>query len=530
MTRSAEAPTTTPPPQPSLWPLLCLVLVSVAVHGWLIANTSVTARDSIGFARYALNLGDRPPDASGTQRSLSQLLRDEKHPPGYPFAVLLASRVVRPFTTAALPDQMLFAAQLASATAAVLLVFPTYLLGRMLFTPSVGFWSSLILQLLPVLARDTSDGLSDGPFLLFVAWALVCAVGGFRSGAGLWFIGCGASAAAAYLIRPEGLAVLVGIGLAGLGMAVTRRWPWPHVFATVLTVAVGFAPLAAPYMLVIRGLTNKPALGGEAAEVRAVSGPVFAEWFPKESAGQVAAACAREWLKVGHYGAAVFAVIGGLLLANRLRTDPRFWAPLGYAATHLAVVFMLGYRKGYVSERHLLPITLIGVPLAVGGLVPWFRLWERLPKVGPVFRWPGWPAATLTGFLACCVPALLRPLHENRTGHRYAGLKLADEIDALSGEQKAGLVVIDHYEWAMFHAGWSVYRVPPDPPDDRQRVVFVVLELKDGRPDTPTVQSERHKAAIGVFRDPKNPPEWVYHWPENEPREQAKVGLFKQVR
>lgn len=529
MTRPVTAAVlpTEPPAGRSWWPVLAVVGVSVAVHVWLVANTSVTARDSIGFARYALNLGGGPDDAP---RSLYQLLRDEKHPPGYPFVVRLASLLVRPTYTAPLPDQMLRSAQVASAAAAVLLVFPTYRLGRVLFGRGAGFWTALVLQLLPVVARATSDGLSDGPFLLCVAWAVVLAVDGVRTGAGLWFVGCGAAAAAAYLIRPEGLAVPVAVGLTGLGLVTTRRWPLPHLVAVGTTLAVGFAPVAGPYMLVIRGVTNKPALGGESADSRPAAGPLFAEWFPKESATAVAAAAGREWLKVGHYGVAVFALIGVVAVGRRVRTDPPLWVPVAYAATHLGIVFLLGYRKGYVSERHLLPVALVGVPFAVGGLDTWFRYWSKLPKVGPVFLWRGWPAVTSGVLAATCVPALLRPLHENRTGHRMAGLRLAEEVDRLPPDQAAGLVVIDHYEWAQFYSGRSLFRIDPDPPADRQRVVFAVLELKDGRIDTPKVQSDRHQSAIDIFNNPHNPPTWVYHWPEDEPPENARVVLVKQVR
>ena len=36
--------------------LAALVLVSVAVHAWLVSHTALTARDSLGFAREAIRL------------------------------------------------------------------------------------------------------------------------------------------------------------------------------------------------------------------------------------------------------------------------------------------------------------------------------------------------------------------------------------------------------------------------------------------------------------------------------------------
>ena len=93
------------------------------------------------------------------------------HPPGYPLAVLGVSEAVRPLYAAPLPEQMLLSAQLASALAGVLLVLPTYALGRMLFGKFAGFAAALLFQVLPVPARITSDGLSEGVYLLVAATA-----------------------------------------------------------------------------------------------------------------------------------------------------------------------------------------------------------------------------------------------------------------------------------------------------------------------------------------------------------------------
>ena len=78
-------------------------------------------------------------------------------------------------------------------------------------------------------------------------------------------------------------------------------------------MAVGFVPLAVPYMCIIKGISNKPALGEGEAEVAAQFGPLFAMWIPKDSVGLdrlpwAIWACVSEWLKVGHYGVAVLAV------------------------------------------------------------------------------------------------------------------------------------------------------------------------------------------------------------------------------
>ena len=180
-----------------------LVLVSLGIHVWLVANTKVTARDSIGFARYALRIQspessnpDKPADARRLKIDVS---REAEQPPGYPVAVWVAAKFVRRSTDLSLPESTLLATQIANAIAALLLVVPTYLIGRMLFSRSVGFSSALLFQVLPVPARITSDGLSEGVYLLAVATSLMLAVRAVRRPGVGGFLLTGLAIGASYL-------------------------------------------------------------------------------------------------------------------------------------------------------------------------------------------------------------------------------------------------------------------------------------------------------------------------------------------
>ena len=55
-----------------------------------------------------------------------------------------------------------------------------YLIGRILFGRNVGFAAALLFQVLPVPARVTSDGLSEGVYLLAVAVAILLGVRAVR--------------------------------------------------------------------------------------------------------------------------------------------------------------------------------------------------------------------------------------------------------------------------------------------------------------------------------------------------------------
>jgi len=301
----------------------------------------------------------------------------------------------------------------------------------------------------------------------------------------------------------------------------------------VLVVAIGFLAVGGPYMAVIGGFSNKPATKpGAEPEVAAARGPLFAESIPKDAAGiqrglWVAYVTGKEWLKAGFSGVAVAAIIGLVLCAGRVRREPRFWLPVLYAGGQLAAVATLGLKQGYVSERHLLPVVAVGVLFAAGGLPMWFKLWAKVPNVGRVFAWKWWPLVTcLALIVAGAVPILNTRLHEDRLGHKLAGAELAKAIDALPPEQKDKWVVMDHYQWCQFFSGWATKAIRPDPAEANQRVVFVVLELKNGVVEQPDFGSTRHEQAVKMYLEP--PPGAtvtpVYAW--SSPREKEKVEIL----
>src|SRR5262249_49551581 len=107
-----------------------LLLFSLGIHSWLIGHTEVTARDSVGFIRYAWQLEHQP---------WGELLRQNHQHPGYPILLLATSYPVRRLARGTDAELFQLSAQLASALAGMLLVIPMYFLGKLLVNRSTGF-------------------------------------------------------------------------------------------------------------------------------------------------------------------------------------------------------------------------------------------------------------------------------------------------------------------------------------------------------------------------------------------------------
>lgn len=515
---------------PDVGLLLLLAAISVGLHLWLVRHTFVTARDSLGFARLALNL-ESPAAADtahpdGKPRTFIDVLKTAEHPPGYPVTVLAVSYGVRRCCPGPLPEQMLLSCQLASAAAGVLLVLPTYLLGRLLMGRFPGFAAALLFQVLPVPAHVTSDGLSEGLYLLAVSTALFFGVRAVRHRSTLYFLLCGATAGLGYLVRPEGLMVVLAVGGVVAGLGVLRRWPRDVAAGRLTALAVGVVLAASPYMLLIGGMSNKSTskellerlLGNKNPKAKLGSWDqggirhpaLFAAWYDPTRDGNKAVwagkAVAGEVWKAGYYVPCLLAVVGLGALRPRLVAEPETAVLPLLAVINVAVIYSLGLKIGYVSERHTLLIVLIVCHLAASVLGPVARVFA--PSGGLLGG-----VSLLVALVASALPPTLRPLHENRLGHYHAGKYLAGVLNADDA-------VVDPFSWAEFYSGRSLYSVPPDP--EHAATVYAVLENSKDNPHS-------RLPRLDLAKQFASPDRVAYYWPETGSAAVAKVVVYKTV-
>lgn len=526
--------------------LLALLVVGAAVHGWLVAHTAIPARDSTGYARVANNLSDpghdRPcncKDGEPERRHRIDVIRTAEQPPGYPIAVWAVEKVLRPVTRLSLAERSLLAAQIANATAAVLLVVPLYLIGRVLFSRNVGFGAALLFEVLPVPCRMTSDGLSEGMYLLIAAVAVLLGVRFLRRPNAGGFLLCGMACGASYLVRPEGLGVALAVCAVIAWAGVVRIWPRDHVAGYLAATAVGVGLVGLPYMLLIGKISNKPTTGyltdplnnhpapiwqgqPEAKARGAMAGPeLFGMWWdPKRDGGKIREVWALEavWSelsKSSHYVIGVLAAFA--LVAHRRQLfspDLGLWLLLALALLSSAVMFYLAERIWYVSERHTLLFVMLSCVLASAGLKPLAELICRLPVVSRLILWPqAAPACILLSLVTSALPFTLQPLHAQREGHKHAGLYLAEHMSP-------GDWLIDPLSWAEWYAGRTLYENTCY--HGQPSVKWVVVE--EEKRDNPHSRIPQWELANTL----KKEGELVYRW-ESPNSKAAVVCVYKVV-
>lgn len=508
------------------WKLLAvLATIAIAIRGWQLTHTEVAARDSIGFIRMAWHLHEAPVTAWP-----NEIKNAEQHPL-YPLSIVAVSRLLEPFHSGPTADLMRLSAQLASALAAILLVLPVYLLGRELFDRRVGFWSSLLLQLLPVSGTILADGMSESLFLLFASSALLWSVRALRpTGKPIAFALCGVFGGLAYLTRPEGAFIIVATGFMLLvGQAVTawRRSKHAVVVSGAALALAGLA-IAGPFVAITGRLTVKPS--GErilksvtdlppAVEesARISGGPLFAVWWvndmtPAERLWRGIGALFLQIVKGSFYVGCFFALYGLWVHRQKTRFEPGAWAMLlvcigvGYALWRVVVVV------GYLSDRHTMLILLCGSFWAVAGMI---ALGEEFARRFP--RWsigPPWlrAAALPLIFGLIAAPRSLDRLHDHRAGFRQAGFWLADHTLPVDG-------ILDPLCWSHYYAGRvfveDCHFEPP--PGYRQRVFIVLDDAHNEHSRLLWYEEAKKLAAQG---------ELVYRWNGRRHGKKAEVCVY----
>jgi 4-amino-4-deoxy-L-arabinose transferase-like glycosyltransferase len=506
------------------WLLLLIALV-VPVRVWLLCNTVVTARDSMTFIHYAHKLD--------TETWSAVVTKEHQHP-GFPVAVWLVSKplqAVRGKTA----ETMQLAAQLVSLMASLLLAVVMFRLGARLWNRSIGFWGALPFQFLPGSGHHLSDGISEGLFLLCIASALWLFVRGAQCRRTVDFALGGACAGLAYLTRPEGLLVIAAFGVFWVAYRVYARprWSWWSWTGALTAAAATCALVGSVYVATTGKLSIKPnvasldisleRLPDEASPILFAS--VWASNFVASNdfyvqLGHALRAVVLEVSQGFHYLGCIPLIWAVLFCGRRLAARGEFWLLPIHFALHSAALVYLGVKASYVSERHVMPLMMLG---CYGCAIGVFHMAEVLVGVWASLRRSEKSpiaiaclgVALCASFQIVCLTRTLQPLHFNRVGNREAGRWLAKHAHA-------GDVIEDEHQWSKFYSG-LFFRddtaLPPDP--EAKRYTVVTRWIAHG--------------GVGVAADTRNEIEknagrLAYQWPTNVPSDKARVVVYETRR
>lgn len=536
--------------------LIILFVLATIPRLWMLTHTAVPSRDTMVFARYALNLDVPPIDHRDTSRRMSnvqEVIRRAEHPPGFPAFALFCYRLMYQ-TEERSPERIILATQLASILASLLVILPLYSLAKQLYGPHIAFFLVGIFSVLPVWVEVSANGISDPLSLLFAVAAIQTLLYGMNlSGVSLvyysllsgWFIGLG------YLVRPDVAILGLSLGLVVLGRLLislksrtdSREWFRMLICGLLLTSAT--LTIVLPYRSLIGRWTNKrtgdaliDTLKGEEVEkdiekrvipevgLAPVGVPLFAAWRTQSETTATEAltwsfrATSLEFLKASFYIFPLFGAIGLIRFFRSQRTEEfnsdfsaesnrLMWMLFTWALLHFLVLILVAFKAGYISERHTLPIVLVCILFSGSGLSSYSKwLAQKFPKQTD-HQW-----FRIVALCLLFVPFFLsfKTLHKQRVGHKEAGLWLKQ-----NGVNEYWLV--DPYGWVGFYSG----RTLEMPPMVNPRVgpkQYAVWEPNGKEPESKTPLYPWAKSLIQQGR-------LIYAYPPDAPPEKIQVAIYE---
>lgn len=414
--------------------LLFLAAVVSVVGIWSIVNTTMITRDGVFWIERA-----------STVARLSKM-----ESPGLPFMISHWHRLLGYF---GLGDGNLgwaMAGQTMSLLCRILSLVPLYYLGKLLVGKRHAFWAVLILIFLPWPAEWGHDALREWPHLLFLSGGLLMVLLAFTYQRIIFFLPAGLLAGVGHTIRPECAQVVI-YALFGLIFIVMH----PHELMSrkkavwgVLLLVLGFGTIFAP-CIQMRGdilpvklrqfLTTGNATSVSVAPSAAynTTGTQHAGFLPTSIEGVIN--LTQTLSENLYYYFFPFMLVGLYVFFREPQKKPfNRWFIAGFIVLNFLMYTALYYRWGYISRRHLLPLTamtIFFVPLGIEIVAGLFSR-QKTDSGNPMNKKKQaiiFLGLIVVGILAC-LPKLAEPMGNIEFRKTAEYLKQNTPLDAIIAE------------------------------------------------------------------------------------------------
>ncbi|MFN0138295.1 MAG: hypothetical protein ACKVS9_19500 [Phycisphaerae bacterium] len=345
-------------PALSLW-LLAAFALAIVWRAWFIANLPMLSRDGVDYIDYAQRLQARGIAA----------VRDadfEQHPL-FPATIAIVQPLLRAVAGVDSPLVWQRSGQFESLLCGgVVLLLIAALARRVVaalelpFPPDrVAAIAVLLGGILPLNVWLSADVMSEQLFLVFYLGACLAMC---RAGVlpGLF---TGLLAGAAFLTRPEAIALLPGVAaVAAHGWTRGRRG---RAFATAALALLGFGMVAAPYWGTLGRFSPKAEKQTVSDSASAQQPPISYARLDRSEVSMIVAPwhALLETARAGRVAIVALAIPVLVSLRPAILRSPLI-ALAVVALVHFAMIALLRYRHGYLSPRHALVIVELLIPLA----------------------------------------------------------------------------------------------------------------------------------------------------------------------
>lgn len=353
--------------------------------------------------------------------------------PLYSFLISLVSRWASDFE---------LAGKLISSFFGILMILPVYFLGKRIFDQKIAFFSVFFLTIHPYIRRFSADVLKESSYLFFLATAIWFTLRTVQRGNKSSYLFVPFFSALAYLIRPDGIEVLLVVFFYLL--FIKRFEDHKEKWTIILLLLLSSCILLLPYIIHLRDVTGEwtlskaksikellslGVLGGEVSPVNRI---LFS--FKKLN---------LEILSIFHPLYILFLAIGLIkTFSSRLKEGEKFL--ISFNVLHYVVLFLLvlnytdwnageDERTFILSGRHVLPLLLFSIYwVGDGFLISYNWILRKLESHRLLSRlelnrrskliW----LTLLILIVAIILPKTLKPQRYERLPEKWAGIWIRD--------------------------------------------------------------------------------------------------------
>lgn len=332
------------------------------------------------------------------------------------------------------------AGQFWPAVMGVLTLFSLFGLLRRIYGVKVAKVALLFYSVSPYLARLSMEVRSEIPYLFFVVLALYCFQRALDKGNSSLIFWNGVCAALAYLIRPEGM----GLMIVGVLFLLYRRWMLGNEKRVAVKIAafiLGFFLVSAPYILYLKWDTGNWLISRKTGlilsmglaqyddrvervtteESDRVSLPSLVLERPVIYLKKVFMDLFRSlalYFEALHYSYLLFLFLGWVLLFRG-----RFWEKKDFLLVSTVGFYLMTFALLYMTRRYGIPLAAISLGwVAVGFLFIADYCSKKWPGKGGILT-----MLVIVLFLAGTLPKALHAIGEDKFYLREAGVYLKEK-------------------------------------------------------------------------------------------------------
>jgi 4-amino-4-deoxy-L-arabinose transferase-like glycosyltransferase len=346
--------------------LTILIGIALAIGIYLIVTTVLINKDAVVYIEQARSFLSNP-----------SLCMQGAYPPGYPFLIYIAHRIMTLISNSVSVETWIHSAQSVSLLCRVLSLIPLYFIGKLLVGARDSYLALLILIFLPYPAEYGSLIVREWPHLFFLATAFFFLTKASISGNWWMFAAAGLFAGIGYMIRSEcAQIVLYGMLWLLVGLFIPRAGI-SRLKAVCLTLIliIGFLIPVVPYSK-MRGEILPPklksviSLNNNIQSERIEKQAYLASVMPKDILMAFGKLAERIGENLIYFF--VLPLIIGLYYKFRwpkeLLTDSRLFIS-ALIILYVAMMLLLHINFGYISRRHFMPMIVFTVFYIPTGLL-----------------------------------------------------------------------------------------------------------------------------------------------------------------